>query len=90
MHTIEQFNENSFEDKDIMFSSYAYRSAAAQNLDRILQSKDFLFPDNAALYRLEAHLTNWHLHLPDNKRELLDQFGILDEILFQAHMIANV
>ncbi|RDL34305.1 uncharacterized protein BP5553_07433 [Venustampulla echinocandica] len=90
LHTIEQFNEDSFEDEDIMFSSYAYRIAAAQNLDRILQSKDSLFPDDVALYQLEAHLTNWHLHLPDNKRDLFGQFGTLDEMLFQAHMIANV
>jgi hypothetical protein len=90
LHTIEQFDEDSFDDEDIMFSSYAYRIAAARNLDRILQSKDFLFPDDPALYRLEAHLTNWHLHLPDNKRDLFDQFGMFDEMLFQAHMIANV
>ncbi|PMD46823.1 hypothetical protein L207DRAFT_629300 [Hyaloscypha variabilis F] len=90
LHTIEQMDDDSFDDEDIIFSSYAYRIAAARNLDRILQSKDFLFPDDPALYRLEAHLTNWHLYLPDNKRSLFDDFGMFDEMLFQAHMIAHV
>jgi hypothetical protein len=74
----------------MLFSSYAYRISAARNLDRILQSKEILFADDPAVYRLEAHLTNWHLHLPDNKRDLFDQFGAFDEMLFQAHMIASV
>jgi hypothetical protein len=59
-------------------------------MDRVLQSKEILFPDDPALYRLEALLTNWRVHLPENKRNLFDQFGRFDEMLFQAHMIANV
>ena len=59
-------------------------------MDRVLQSGEVVFPDDPILNRLEAYLTNWHLHLPDNKRDLFDQFGAFDEMLFQAHMITNV
>lgn len=90
LNTIEQFDDECFDRDDIAFSSYAHRIAAIRNLDKVLQSKEILFPDDPALYRLEAHLTNWHLHLPDSKRDLFDQFGTFDEMLFQAHMIANV
>jgi len=90
LHTIEQFDDESFENEDIAWSSYAYRIAAARNLDRILQADQIVFPDDPALYRQEAYLTNWHLHLPDNKRVFFDQFGTFDEMLFQAHMIANM
>jgi hypothetical protein len=90
LHTIEQFDDECFDRDDIAFSSYAHRITAIRNLDKVLQSKEILFPDDPALYRLEAHLTNWHLHLPDSKRDFFDQFGTFDEMLFQAHMIANV
>jgi hypothetical protein len=87
---MEQFDHESFDSDDTPWSSYAYRIAAARNMDRVLQAEEIVFPDDPALYRLEAHLTNWHLHLPDNKKDLFDQFGAFDEMLFQAHMIANV
>ncbi|KAE9379716.1 hypothetical protein N431DRAFT_500209 [Stipitochalara longipes BDJ] len=87
---MEQFDHESFDTDDEAWSSYAYRIAAARNMERVLQSEEILFPKDPALYRLEAYLTNWHLHLPDNKRDLYDQFGAFDEMLFQAHMIANM
>jgi len=87
---MEDFNDESFGNEDIDWSSYTYRIAAARNLDTILQSNQIIFPDDPAIYRLEAYLTNWHLRLPQNRRVLFDQFGTFDEMLFQAHMIANV
>lgn len=90
LHTIEEFDDETFCDEEICWSSYTYRIAAARNLDRILQSTQILFLDDPAIYQLEAYLTNWHLHLPQSKRVLFDQFGTFDEMLFQAHMITNV
>jgi len=87
---IEDFEDESFSNEDIDWSSYAYRIAAARNLDRILQSSQIIFTEDPAICRLEAWLTNWHLHLPQDKRNFIDPFGTFDEMLFQAHMITNV
>ena len=37
----------------------------------------------------DASLTNWHLHLPACKKEILGKGLEVDEILFQAHMVIN-
>ena len=46
-------------------------------------------PDEVKIDRLDAHLVNWKMHLPDSKRELINSDGQLDEMLFQAHMITD-
>lgn len=90
LHTIEDFDDECFGDDDIEWSSYTYRILATRNLERILDSHDIMFPDDPAIYILEACLTNWQLHLPQNKKILFDQFGNLEEMMFQAYVIANV
>ncbi|KAF8847508.1 hypothetical protein BDZ45DRAFT_754819 [Acephala macrosclerotiorum] len=90
LHTLDEFEEESFADDEIEWSSYTYRIAAARNLDRIIQSTQFYFPDDPTVYRYEAYLTNWRLHLPEAKRVFYDERGIFDELLFQAHMITDV
>ncbi|KUJ17570.1 uncharacterized protein LY89DRAFT_583976 [Mollisia scopiformis] len=90
LHTFEEFEEDSFTDDDIEWSSYTYRIAAARNLDRIIQSISGHFPDNVSIHRLEAYLTAWKLHLPESKRDFYDEASDFDEMLFQAHMITDV
>ena len=36
----------------------------------------------------DVHLTNWWLHLPPTKRSAVDKHNNMDEILFEAFMIA--
>ena len=48
-----------------------------------------IIPDEPVIDRLDAHLVNWKLHLPERKRELITSDGQLDEMLFQAHMITD-
>ncbi|KAG9241621.1 hypothetical protein BJ878DRAFT_545062 [Calycina marina] len=90
LHTMEDFEDDSFTGVEIAWSSYTYKIAAASILERILLSKQIIFTDDPALYRLETHIANWHLQLPQNKRDFIDSFGSFDEILFQAHMISYV
>lgn len=59
-------------------------------LERILQSNVLTSVDNSAIYRQDAYLVNWGLHLPASKSSYFDQFGTFDEMIFQAHMIINV
>ncbi|KAL2064341.1 hypothetical protein VTL71DRAFT_4835 [Oculimacula yallundae] len=90
LYTIEQFDDNSFLDEDIEWSSYAYRIAAARNLEQILQTDSIMFPDDAQTYSLDALLVNWSLHLPPSKVANFDQSGRFDEMMFQAHMITEL
>jgi glutamine synthetase type III len=68
LHTIEQFDNEFFDNEDISFSSCAYRIAAVRNLDQIMQSKEVLFLKDPVLSRQEAYLINWNLYLPDNRK----------------------
>jgi len=90
LHTIEEFENASFGNKDVNWSSYAYRIAAARNLERILHSNELVFPDDPGIVRQDAYLVNWSLHLPDSKKTNFDIHGDFDEMLFQAHLITNV
>ncbi|KAE8447886.1 hypothetical protein EG329_010115 [Mollisiaceae sp. DMI_Dod_QoI] len=89
LHTLEDLDEDGFANDDIEFSSYAYRIAAARNLDRIIHSTHY-FPDDPSIHRQEAYLTNWKLHLPESKQVYYDETGTFDEMLFQANMITEV
>jgi hypothetical protein len=88
---IEDFEDESFTDKDFYFSSFTYRIAAIRNLGRVLASpaRQIQVPDELAIDRVDAHLVNWKLHLPDSKKTAMTSDGQLDEMLFQAHMIAE-
>jgi hypothetical protein len=44
--------------------------------------------DTGALDMADTHLANWTLHLPDEKKKPIDRDGMVDEVLFEAHMIA--
>ncbi len=48
-----------------------------------------MMPDGPMVDRVDAHLVNWRLHLPESKKELINSDGQLDEMLFQAHMITQ-
>jgi hypothetical protein len=89
MHTIEEFENESFGSGNINWSSYTYRIAAVRNLERILQSNGFVFSEDPGIERLDSYLVNWSLNLPPSKRQF-DINGDFDEMLFQAQMITNV
>ncbi|KAH8597919.1 hypothetical protein B0O99DRAFT_507770 [Bisporella sp. PMI_857] len=88
-HTIDEFGNESFDDQDVSYSSFAYRIAAIRNLGRVLSSLQYVLLDQGVVDRVDAHLVNWKLHLPDSKRVFITSDGVLDEMLFQAHMITN-
>ena len=60
-----------------------------RNLGRVLQSTIAMLPDSPAVNRVDAHLVNWRLHLPEQKKDFINSEGILDEMMFQAHMITE-
>ncbi|KAF4626161.1 hypothetical protein G7Y89_g12001 [Cudoniella acicularis] len=88
-HSIEDFDDESFDGRDFSYSSFTYRIAAVRNLGRVLASRQYMTPDEAAVLRIDAYLVNWRLHLPDSKKECISSDRQLDEMLFQAHMITE-
>ncbi|KAF8852062.1 hypothetical protein BDZ45DRAFT_600526 [Acephala macrosclerotiorum] len=88
-HSMEDFDDESFDGRDFTYSSFAYRIAAIRNLGRVLSSRQIMLPDVPMINRIDAYLVNWRLHLPDSKKDFINHEGHLDEMLFQAHMITE-
>jgi hypothetical protein len=86
---MEDFDDQTFLDDDREFSSFTYRIAAARNLGRLMRMAQPQFPDQEEIDRLQSHLTNWRIHLPDSKRDDLSKSCQLDEMMFQAHFIIH-
>lgn len=87
---MEEFDDDSFLDEEIEWSSYAYRIAAARNLEHILGTENISFPEDPRTYNLDALLVNWKLHIPPSKAANFEQSGTFDEMMFQAHMITDL
>lgn len=84
---IEEFDDDLFGGGDSPYSSYTYRIAGIRNMGRVLSLSQFLHYDENVVNRVDAHLVNWKLHLPESKKKFFNGDGQLDEMIFQAHMI---
>ncbi|KAF3919005.1 hypothetical protein ABW20_dc0110496 [Dactylellina cionopaga] len=83
------FDERYFSEDQRPFSSYAYRVEAVRILGQVLACGGSDNPDDPRVDSADSSLVNWMLHLPANKKELVDKDGKVDEMLFQAHMVIN-
>lgn len=88
-HSLQDFDDESFDERDLIYSSFTYRIAAIRNLGRVLSSRQLVLADLSAIDRIDAHLVNWKLHLPESKKTFISTDGQLDEMIFQAHMISE-
>lgn len=86
---LEDFDDQLFSGEDREFSSFTYRIAAIRNMGRFMRMPSVTFPGDDVVTRAEALLTNWRIHLPDNKRDDLNKNCQLDEMMFQAHFITH-
>ncbi|KAG6365519.1 hypothetical protein INS49_007130 [Diaporthe citri] len=86
---MEDFDDQLFSGEDRPFSSFAYRVAAIRNLGRFMRCGPIMFPEDENLAKMEAHLTNWRLHLPPGKRDPVDKNCLHDEMMFQGHFITT-
>lgn len=78
-----------FMDEDAPFSSFAYRIDAIHRSGLISEAISCNTLDPVKMARADTGLANWYLQLPESKRSPIDHHGKLDEMLFQAHMIAS-
>ena len=85
--TLAQFDERLFADEEIQFSSFCYRIEAVRILSRVLAvaSADGVHEDQ--IQAVDNALAGWAHHLPATKADIVNNFGEVDEMLFQAHMI---
>jgi hypothetical protein len=84
---IQDFDDDLFGGGDSPYSSYTYRIAGIRNMGRVLSLSRIMHYDENAISRVDAHLVNWKLHLPESKKKFISGDGQLDEMIFQAHMI---
>ncbi|KIW09045.1 hypothetical protein, variant [Verruconis gallopava] len=90
--TLEDYDCSAFEDESTAFSSATYRIDAVRLLHKVcalqrMQAENATI-DAQLVAQADVHLANWWLHLPPNKRSAIDKMGKVDEILFEAFMIA--
>jgi hypothetical protein len=91
-HSLADFDDESFDERGFIYSSFTYRIAAIRNLGRMISARQCAAspnPDEGIVDRLDAYLVNWRLHLPENKKALINSDGQLDEMLFQGNMITE-
>jgi hypothetical protein len=87
-HTIQDYDDSAFSPSEIVFSSFAYLIDAVRTLGKVFEVSrlDSTF-EYHAVEVVDSYQTNWRLHLPQQKQELVSNDGTVDELLFQAHMV---
>ncbi|KAL6800679.1 N-terminal binuclear Zn cluster-containing/DNA binding domain-containing protein [Trichoderma sp. SZMC 28013] len=85
--SLEDLEDREFSGDERRFSSFSYRILCGRNLGRFMRTPPIYGPEDENLERIENLLTNWRLHLPEDKRDSLTADGKLDEMMFQAHMM---
>jgi len=82
--SLQSFDDRYFSPTSQTFSSFAYRVEAVRILGQVL----FSTPETEET--TEASLSNWALHLPKSKKQVLNPDKTCDEMCFQAHIVINL
>lgn len=69
------------------YSSFSYRIEASCILARVLVLNSLGETHRDHLQAVENALVSWTNHLPIDKVDIVDTYGVVDEMLFQAHTI---
>jgi hypothetical protein len=87
-HTLQDYDDSSFAAEEIVFSSFTYLIDAIRILGKVFEVArlDSTF-EYHAVDVVDSYLVNWRLHLPVSKLEIVNNDGIIDELMFQAHMV---
>ncbi|KAI8280965.1 hypothetical protein K4K57_011662 [Colletotrichum sp. SAR 10_99] len=82
-----EFKRRILLEEDVVFSSFSYRIEAATILGRVLVLNRLKDYHRDHLQAIENALVSWSNHLPMEKMEIVDPYGNMDEMMFQAHVI---
>lgn len=80
------FKRRVFAPEETVFSSFSYRIEAATILCRVLVLNGLRDYHRDHLQAVENALVSWVNHLPPKKLDIVDAYGNIDEMMFQAHM----
>jgi hypothetical protein len=72
--------------EDTVFSSFSYRIEATTILCRVLVLNRLRDCHRDHLQAVENALVSWINHLPPKKLDIVDSYGNVDEMMFQAHL----
>jgi hypothetical protein len=85
--TVAQFEGRLFAEEELQFSSFCYRIEAVRLLRRVLALAGASEVHKDQVQAVDNALAGWAHHLPPAKADIINFFGEVDEILFQAHLI---
>lgn len=80
------FKRRVFAPEETVFSSFSYRIEATTILCRALVLNRLRDYHRDHLQAVENALVSWINHLPPKKLDIVDSYGNIDEMMFQAHM----
>ncbi|KAH8430938.1 uncharacterized protein LDX57_008601 [Aspergillus melleus] len=83
------FKRRVFAEEETVFSSFSYRIEAATILCRVLVLNRLRDYHRDHLQAIENALVSWVNHLPPKKLDIVDSYGNVDEMMFQAHLIIS-
>ncbi|CAI6042008.1 unnamed protein product [Clonostachys chloroleuca] len=81
------FKRRALATDETIFSSSSYRVEAAVILGQVIRLNRLRDYHHDHLQSIQNALVSWSNHLPVEKRNIVDSYGNIDEILFQAHTI---
>lgn len=79
------FKRRIFAPEETVFSSFSYRIEATTILCRALVLSRLRDYHRDHLQAVENALVSWVNHLPPRKLDIVDSYGNIDEMMFQAH-----
>ncbi|KAJ5493436.1 hypothetical protein N7539_002182 [Penicillium diatomitis] len=80
------FKRRVFAPEETVFSSFSYRIEATDILCRALVLSRLKDYHRDHLQAVENALVSWINHLPARKLDIVDSYGNIDEMMFQAHV----
>ncbi|CAI7649932.1 unnamed protein product [Penicillium pancosmium] len=80
------FKRRIFAPEETVFSSFSYRIEATTILCRALVLNKLRDHHRDHLQAVENALVSWVNHLPPKKLDIVDSYGNIDEMMFQAHI----
>ena len=81
------FKRRVFDSEETVFSSFSYRIEATTILCRVLVLNRLRDYHRDHFQAVENALVSWVNHLPPKKLDIVDSYGNIDEMMFQAHLI---
>jgi hypothetical protein len=76
-------------EEDEIFSSSTYRIDAIRIIHKVMAA-GMAPPGTPDVFEMaETSIKNWAFYLPEPKKKPIDRDGVVDEVLFEAHMIVS-